>query len=423
MNTVKHLTLRTLLDAGVHFGHQIQKWNPKMKPYVFGSRNGIHIIDLQQTLAITRKSCEFIKQLASNGQSILFVGTKNQAIKPIQTAAKKCEQFYVTKRWLGGTMTNFKTIKASIDRLRKLEIMKEKGEFDHFSKKEITRVEKELLKLNEYLSGIREMKDTPSAIFVVDIKKEHIAVAEARKLKIPVVGIADTNIDPYLVDFPIPGNDDSIRSITLFTELITEAYLEGQKQFKAKQQLIETTPQIKKTSDDKPDKSKEKSKADGPIVIRNNKRKLVAAGTADEMEIDLELAQTTKKQKGSTPGKGTKLAQSKAHTKTKDHTKDKAHTKTKDHTKDKAHTKAKDHTKDKAHTKAKDHTKDKAHTKTKDHIKDKAKDKAKDKVTDKKSKNLHQKKVKSTTQKKTNKESNKKTKTNLKKATPSKDKK
>ena len=302
MNTARHLTLRMLLDAGVHFGHQVQKWNPKMKSYVFGARNGIHIIDLQKTLVVTQKACNFVKQLASDGQSMLFVGTKNQAIKPIQTAAQKCGQFYITKRWLGGTMTNFKTIKASIDRLRKLEIMKDKGDFEHFGKKEMIRVEKELLRLKEYLSGIQEMKEIPSALFAVDIKKEHIAVAEASKLKIPVIGIVDTNIDPTLVDYPIPGNDDSIRSITLFTELITEAYLEGQKQFKDKQQLIETD--IKSpTSSDRQIKSKIKNKlkTKGPIVIRDHKRKLVAAGTADEMELDLELAQKQKPEKKITP--------------------------------------------------------------------------------------------------------------------------
>lgn len=288
----KQLTIKALLDAGVHFGHQVQRWNPKMKPYVFSERNGIHIIDLQKTLPIARQACQFIKKIASKGQQMLFVGTKKQAIEPIQSAAKKCEQFYITKRWLGGTMTNFKTIKASIDRLRKLEIMKEKGEFEHFGKKELTRVEKEISRLQEYLSGIRDMREPPAAIFVVDIKKEHITVAEARKLKIPVVGIADTNIDPTLVDFPIPGNDDSIRSIKIFTELISDAYLEGQKEFKAKQQSI--VNDTSKESSDKKSKDlsepKEKPK-DGPAVVKVSKRKLVAVGTADEMEIDLELTQ------------------------------------------------------------------------------------------------------------------------------------
>lgn len=282
-NLARRLTIKELLDVGAHFGHQVQRWNPKMKPYVFGEKNGIHIINLQKTLPIAHKACAFIRQIASQGKHILFVGTKKQAVEVIQDAAQRCEQFYVTKRWLGGTMTNFKTIKVSIDQLRKLEIMKEKGEFQHFGKKATTRIEKQLLRLQEYLSGIRDMKETPAALFVVDIKKEHIAIAEARKLKIPVVAIADTNIDPTLVDFPIPGNDDSIRSIKLFTNFIADAYLEGQKEFKAKQQI---TPE-----DIEPKKEPIKQPKEGPDVVKVSKRKLVAAGTADEVEIDLELTQ------------------------------------------------------------------------------------------------------------------------------------
>ena len=296
-DTEKQLTIKSLLDAGAHFGHQIQRWNPKMKPYVFGERNGVHIINLQKTLPIARKACAFVKQIASNGQQMLFVGTKRQAVEAIQEAAKRCEQFYVTKRWLGGTLTNFKTIKASIDRLRKLEIMKEKGELEHFGKKELTRVEKEISKLQEYLSGIRDMKGVPDALFIVDVKKEHITVAEARKLKVPIIGIADTNIDPTLIDFPIPGNDDSIRSIQLFTNLIADAYLEGQKEFKKLQQSV---PSDQKESEEISSvdaiKQKEKSDESGPAVVKVSKRKLVAVGTADEMEIDLELTQKQEKE-------------------------------------------------------------------------------------------------------------------------------
>ena len=303
-DVAKQLTIRALLDAGVHFGHQVQRWNPKMKPYVFGERNGIHIIDLQKTLPIARKACEFIKQIASSGQQMLFVGTKKQAIEPIQEAAKRCEQFYITKRWLGGTMTNFKTIKASIDRLRKLEIMKEKGELEHFGKKELTRVEKEIFRLQEYLSGIRDMRGVPSAIFVVDIKKEHITVAEARKLKVPIVGIADTNIDPTLIDFPIPGNDDSIRSIRLFTDLIADAYLEGQKEFKKAQQSIPGDKKEPKSKQPVSSTEKTKKSDEGPTVVKVSKRKLVAVGIADEVEIDMELTQ--KKEQETTNTESTK---------------------------------------------------------------------------------------------------------------------
>lgn len=308
----KELTIKELLDRGVHFGHQVQKWNPKMKPYVFGERGGIHIIDLQKTLPIAHQACQFIKKVASQGKHILFVGTKKQAVEVIQATAQKCEQFYVTKRWLGGTMTNFKTIKVSIDRLRKLEIMKEKGEFQHFGKKERVHIEKQLLRLQEYLSGIREMKGIPSALFVVDVKKEHIAVLEARKLNIPVVAIADTNIDPTLVDFPIPGNDDSIRSIKLFADMVADAYLEGQEEFKNKQQITveDMDRQEKQVSSSITKTKKEVEEQQGPDVVRVSKRKLVAAGTADEVELDLELTQEQAKSKeedqGQTQAEGLK---------------------------------------------------------------------------------------------------------------------
>ena len=300
-DTAKQLTIKALLEAGAHFGHQVQRWNPKMKPYVFGERNGIHIINLQKTLPIARKACEFVRQIASNGQQMLFVGTKRQAVEPIQEAAKRCEQFYITKRWLGGTLTNFKTIKASIDRLRKLEIMKEKGELEHFGKKELIRVEKEISKLQEYLSGIRDMRGVPAALFVVDVKKEHITVAEARKLKVPIICIADTNIDPTLIDFPIPGNDDSIRSIQLFTNLITDAYLEGQKEFKKTQQSMHPDKEKSEKNLFDPMRSAGKSSG-GPDVVKVSKRKLVAVGTADEVEIDLELTQKQKQEQEAIEG-------------------------------------------------------------------------------------------------------------------------
>ena len=205
------VTMKEMLDAGVHFGHQTQRWNPKMKNFVFTSRGGIHIIDLQKTVVRANKAAEFVKTVAASGGRMIFVGTKKQAIEPVQEAARRCGQFYVTKRWLGGMMTNFTTIKQSIDRLRKVEQMKEKGELDFFTKKERIKIEKEYLRLSEFLDGIKEMKDAPAAMFVVDLPKEHIAVAEAKRLGIPVVAIADTNSDPEIIDYPIPGNDDAIR--------------------------------------------------------------------------------------------------------------------------------------------------------------------------------------------------------------------
>ncbi|WP_374076289.1 30S ribosomal protein S2 [Bdellovibrio bacteriovorus] len=228
------VTMKEMLDAGVHFGHQTQRWNPKMKPYVYTARGGIHIIDLQKTVVRANKAAEFVKEVAANGGRLIFVGTKKQAIEPVQEAAAKCGQYFVTKRWLGGMMTNFETIKSSIDRLRRIDTMKEKGEFNYLTKKERAKLEKEYLRLTDFLSGIRDMKEMPSAMFVVDLPKEHIAVAEAKRLGIPVVAIADTNSDPESVEYAIPGNDDAIRSIKLFANLVAEAYLEGAKLWEGK---------------------------------------------------------------------------------------------------------------------------------------------------------------------------------------------
>jgi small subunit ribosomal protein S2 len=299
------VTMKAMLDAGVHFGHQTQRWNPKMKPYVFTARGGIHIIDLHKTVDRAKKAADFVKDVAANGGKMIFVGTKKQAIEPIQEAAKKCGQFYVTKRWLGGMMTNFATIKASIDRLRKIDQMREKGELEFFSKKERAGIEKEYTRLVEYLEGIREMKDAPSAMFVVDLNKEHIAVTEARRLGIPVVGIADTNVDPEAIEYPIPGNDDAIRSIKLFANLVAEAYLEGAQIYEQKMRQ-----QTDKASDLEKEKEVESAprerrpgrgaaaaekKPAGPAVVKAAKtRKLVAAGMADDVEIAQELEEGSK---------------------------------------------------------------------------------------------------------------------------------
>jgi len=281
------VTLRDMLDSGVHFGHQTQRWNPKMKPYVFGDRGGIHIIDLQKTLEMTKTALKAIEDLAAEGKKIIFVGTKKQAVEAVQEAAKRSGQFYVTKRWLGGTLTNFVTIKQSIDRLKKIDQMREKGELQFFSKKERSAIEKEYVKLNEYLEGIREMKEPPGMIFVVDVTKEHIAVKEAKNLNMNVFGICDTNSDPEEIEYPIPGNDDAIRSIKLFCDLVAEAYLAGAKKWEQK-----LRSQTDKQSDMEAEKKEAKAVAaapaeqKGPAVVKANKgRKLVAAGTADEIEI------------------------------------------------------------------------------------------------------------------------------------------
>lgn len=282
------ITIKEMLDAGVHFGHQTQRWNPKMKPYVFGARGGIHIIDLQKSVVAAHKAAEFVKKTAAAGGRVIFVGTKKQAVEPIQEAAKRCGQFYVTKRWLGGTLTNFTTIKASIDRLKKVDLMKEKGELLYFNKKERAKIEKEYARLNEYLEGIREMKEPPSVMFVVDLKKEHIAIAEARRLGIPVVGVADSNSDPEVVDYAIPGNDDAIRSIKLFSSLVADAYLEGAKEFESKLRSS-TDKQSDTEKETRTSRSTEDKKSGGPAIVKVARRKLVAAGLADEVEIASEL--------------------------------------------------------------------------------------------------------------------------------------
>ncbi|OFZ19382.1 MAG: 30S ribosomal protein S2 [Bdellovibrionales bacterium RBG_16_40_8] len=288
------VTMKEMLDAGVHFGHQTQRWNPKMKPYVYTSRGGIHIIDLQKTIVHAKHAADYVRSAAAKGGRLIFVGTKKQAVEPIVEAAKKCGQFHVTKRWLGGMLTNFQTIQASILRLRKIDQMREKNELDYFSKKERAGIEKEYQRLSEYLSGIREMKDMPVAMFVIDLNKEHIAVAEAKRLGIAVIGIADTNTDPELIDFPIPGNDDAIRSIKLFADMVADAYNEGtklwQEELKKQADKQAQEPAEGKREEKSSSRSKAQPVESGPTVFKFSKgRKLVAAGTADEVEIEMEL--------------------------------------------------------------------------------------------------------------------------------------
>jgi small subunit ribosomal protein S2 len=221
------LSLKDLLEAGVHFGHQTKRWNPKMKEYIFGERNGIYILDLGKTAKLFRTAEEFVMNLASDGRTILFVGTKRQAQDAIAEEAQRCSMFFVNQRWLGGLLTNFATIQRSLGRLRDLEAMSTDGRYDTLSKKEIASIEKEKRKLQKNLDGIRGMSRLPDAVFIVDTRKEKIAVDEARKLKIPVIGIVDTNCDPDEVNYVIPGNDDALRSIRLFASRIAEAVLSG----------------------------------------------------------------------------------------------------------------------------------------------------------------------------------------------------
>jgi small subunit ribosomal protein S2 len=221
------VSMKQLLEAGVHFGHQTRRWNPKMKEYIFTERNGIYIIDLQKTVKKMEEAYEFVKNVAFEGGNILFVGTKKQAQESIQEEAQRCGMFYVNQRWLGGMLTNFKTIRRRVDRLHELEKMEEEGLFEVLPKKEVLNLRHEKERLEKYLGGIKNMNSLPEALFIVDPRKEKIAVQEARKLQIPIVAIVDTNCDPDEVDYVIPGNDDAIRAVKLLTEKIADAVLEG----------------------------------------------------------------------------------------------------------------------------------------------------------------------------------------------------
>jgi small subunit ribosomal protein S2 len=221
------VSVKELLEAGVHFGHQTRRWNPKMKEFIFGERNGIYIIDLQKTLKHFIDALQYVQGLAARGRTMLFVGTKRQAQEAVTEEAVRCGMPYVTERWLGGLLTNFVTIRKSLDRMRELELMATDGRHDRLTKKEVARLEKERMKLDKNLRGIKGMKTVPDAVFVIDTRKEAIAVAEARKLKIPVIGIVDTNCDPDEVDLVIPGNDDALRAIRLFAGRIADAILAG----------------------------------------------------------------------------------------------------------------------------------------------------------------------------------------------------
>lgn len=221
------VTIKSLLEAGVHFGHQVNRWNPKMKPYIFGDRNGIYIIDLQQTLQCFQEADNFVRDTVASGESVLFVGTKRQAMEIVEEEAKRCGMFYVTQRWLGGMLTNFQTIRRSIGQLKRLEAAQTDGTHERLKKKEIGRMEKERAKLEKYLSGIKDMNSLPGCVFILDTRIQHITIKEANRLGIPVVAIIDTNCDPNGIHYPIPGNDDAIRSLKLFTSQIADACLEG----------------------------------------------------------------------------------------------------------------------------------------------------------------------------------------------------
>ena len=253
------LTMKSLLEAGVHFGHQTRRWNPKMAPYIFTERNGIHIINLQKTLYLVDDAYEAVRQCAAEGGKILFVGTKKQAQDSIQVEAERCGQYYVNERWLGGMLTNFQTIKKSIQRLENIEKMEEDGTFDLLPKKEVAEIEHEHERLDRFLGGIKDMEGLPDLMYVVDPKKEHIAVHEANKLGIPIVAILDTNADPDEITYPIPGNDDAIRAVKLITATMADAVLEGkqgeqmEEEQEGKEVPTEEDQELEEESDDAQD--------------------------------------------------------------------------------------------------------------------------------------------------------------------------
>ena len=221
------VTMKNLLESGVHFGHQVKRWDPRMKKYIFAERNGIHIIDLQKTIAAIKDGYDEVRKVTASGKSILFVGTKKQAQQAVQKEAERCGMFYVNNRWLGGMLTNFSTIKKSLQRLKKIEKMEIDGTFENLTKKEVSALQKEKVKLEKNLGGIKEMKELPGCIFIIDTHKEQIAVAEARRMGIPIIAVVDTNCNPEGIDFPIPGNDDAIRAISLFTSIIANAVIDS----------------------------------------------------------------------------------------------------------------------------------------------------------------------------------------------------
>ena len=270
------ISMKQLLEAGVHFGHQTRKWNPKMGKYIFTSRNDIHVINLEQTVELIDKAYDYVKDGVSQGKTVLFVGTKKQAQDAIKEEAERCGMYYINSRWLGGTLTNFKTIRTRIDRLNKLNQMEKTGEFDFLPKKEVVALKAERDKLEKYLGGIKDMSKLPGMIFVVDSKKEHICVKEARSLNIPVVGLIDTNCDPDLIDVVIPGNDDAIRSVKLIATAIADAVIEAREgdqavlitkqlaEEEAKEQVeaeAKETEEVKEEAETKEEKPAKKTRA------------------------------------------------------------------------------------------------------------------------------------------------------------------
>jgi small subunit ribosomal protein S2 len=265
------ITMKQLLQAGVHFGHQTTHWNPKMKKYIHSARNGIHIVDLQKTLIKFREAELFIKKITEAGKKILFVATKRQAQEIIKQEAERCGMYFVNQRWLGGTMTNFSTIRKSIDRLLKLEKLEEEGEFERLHKKEALNKRKEIEKLNKFLGGIKKMRELPHALFIIDTQKEKIALAEAKILGIKTFALVDTNCDPVGIDFPFPGNDDAVRAINLFTTRVADIALKGQEVFQAGRKETEKPEEQKPEPPVKPSNENDQGEKVTAEVDQNSK--------------------------------------------------------------------------------------------------------------------------------------------------------
>jgi small subunit ribosomal protein S2 len=287
-----NVTMRQMLEAGVHFGHQTRYWNPKMAPFIFGARGKIHIINLEKTLPLLNESMNFISKLAAKRGSIMFVGTKRAASAAIEDEARRCGMPFVSHRWLGGMLTNFRTIRASVKRLKQLEGMSEDGRFDHLIKKEVLQLTRERNKLERSLGGIKDMKGLPDALFIVDVSHEDIAVKEARKLGIPVIAVVDTNCSPENIDYIIPGNDDSIRSIRLYAQLAAEAVLEGRvsvPQIEADDEFIELDAEGNPIKRKAPKAKPEAKKAAAKKVSKKVVTRKVPAAAAEDAEVQGEV--------------------------------------------------------------------------------------------------------------------------------------
>jgi len=289
---VEEPTIKNLLESGVHFGHQVRRWNPKMKKYIFTERNGIYIIDLQKTLVFIKKACDAIRGIVAKGETVLFVGTKPQATEVIREEAERSGQFYVTNRWLGGMLTNYRTIRQSVKRLEHFERMSKDGTYELITKKEIQNTEKQINKLQQLLGGIREMNKIPGLLVVVDTKRENIAVREANRLGIPVCAIIDTNCDPNPIDYPIPGNDDAIRSIKIILSKITDAIIEGA-QMRADEEAVSLMEPDKEIEEEKPKESiKQKVSLAKPDVEKEKKKK---EKDTEKVSTEEKIKKTTKK--------------------------------------------------------------------------------------------------------------------------------